>query len=65
MGHASTAMRVREAKERKPEDFCKVPACLWRIRTAQGANPCRKHPVAPVPATEPRQTTFGVLDVSR
>jgi hypothetical protein len=28
MGHASTAMRVREAKERKPEDFCANPRCL-------------------------------------
>lgn len=63
--HGSTAMRVREAKERKPEDFCKVPACLWRIRTAQGANPCKKHPIKPAPALVPTQTTFDVLDVSR
>lgn len=65
MGYANTAARVREAKERKPEDFCAVPSCLWRTRNAAGANPCKKHPVRPVPARVPTQTTFDALDVSR
>jgi hypothetical protein len=40
------AQKVREAKERFPEDFCPVKDCLWRIHTARGESPCQYHPVA-------------------
>lgn len=30
MSHASTAARMRAAKEQHPERYCAEPSCLWR-----------------------------------
>ena len=47
----NTAAKVRIEKDKHPERFCAVRDCLWRIQTAVGPNPCRKHPV-----TNPNQS---------
>ena len=39
-----TAAAVRKRKSERPEDYCHVPACLWRTGGKYGS-PCRKHPV--------------------
>jgi hypothetical protein len=39
------AKMVRLDKEKNPENFCPVRGCLWRIKTRNGDNPCRNHPV--------------------
>lgn len=38
------AAKVRAEKEKHPYRFCQVKKCLWRVITAHGPNPCRKHP---------------------
>ncbi len=40
----STAAKVALDKQKHPERYCKVPGCLWRIKTFKGENPCKKHP---------------------
>lgn len=40
---AHPAQNCREEKEEHPERYCAVPGCLWKIKTRQGDNPCRKH----------------------
>ena len=53
MSYASTAAKVRANKEAYPHLYCAVRGCLWKIQTAVGPNPCRKHPVAaPVEAEQ-------------
>lgn len=43
-------VKVALEKREHPERFCKHPRCLWRVQTARGPNPCRKHPLpAPTP----------------
>ena len=37
------ASKVAAEKALHPERFC--VHCLWRIQTAQGPSPCRRHPV--------------------
>lgn len=39
------AARVRQHKAENPHLYCRVPACLWRIETSRGPNPCKKHPL--------------------
>jgi hypothetical protein len=39
----NTAMKVRLAKEKNPENYCPDKKCLWRVKTAQGDKPCPKH----------------------
>jgi hypothetical protein len=41
----NTAARVAKEKRTHPERFCDVPACLWRIKAADGTSlgPCRTH----------------------
>lgn len=47
------AASVREDKELHPENYCRVPRCLWRIKSRRGDSPCRNHPLpAEVPAAE-------------
>lgn len=41
----NVAQKIRIEKEKHPERFCSVKACLWRILTNKGPNPCRNHPV--------------------
>jgi hypothetical protein len=50
--HGAVAARVRAAKERDPEYFCRAPGCLWRVlghsddgRVTPLSEPCPKHPV--------------------
>ncbi len=35
----STAAKVAQAKEKRPEQFCPVPRCLWRT----GGGYCPRH----------------------
>lgn len=58
--YGSTAARVREAKERRPQDFCRVPSCLWRTVTATGSKPCKKHPM-PVSASVKPETPRAIV----
>jgi hypothetical protein len=44
----NTAAKVREAKEKNPENFCPNPRCLWRTETRYGTKPCPKHQSADV-----------------
>lgn len=46
--HGSVAKSVREAKEQRPEFFCRERGFLWRIVTPVGNRPCPKHPVCVV-----------------
>jgi hypothetical protein len=41
----SIAATVREAKERRPADYCTAPGCLWRVKTnaPHSDRPCPKH----------------------
>lgn len=41
----NVAKSERLAKDRRPELFCAVPSCLWRVVTSTGIKPCEKHPV--------------------
>ena len=47
---SSAAASVRRSKERRPEDYCADPRCLWRTRIyIHGGpeyviKPCPKHP---------------------
>jgi hypothetical protein len=41
--HGSTAMKVRQAKEKTPENYCPNSKCLWRVKTRDGDKPCPKH----------------------
>lgn len=54
--YRSTAAKVRKAKERHPENFCKVPKCLWRVDSGcREDGYCPRHrylgpnPVPPAP----------------
>jgi hypothetical protein len=46
-GHASTARRVRLAKEQTPSNYCFDNNCLRRVMTVDGYVPCPKHGVEP------------------
>lgn len=52
MSHGSVAKSVRLAKERRPQDYCSNPSCLWRrVVTVHGGpdlthteiRPCPRH----------------------
>lgn len=51
-----TAAAVRERKNAHPEEYCRVPSCLWKV-AGKGGTPCRKHPVRPTP--EPPRPTHA------
>ena len=40
MSHSSVAASVRRSKEKRPDDYCPDPRCLWALRSG----PCPKHP---------------------
>lgn len=42
---SAIAAKVRQHKESNPELYCRVPSCLWRIKSFRGDEPCRKHPL--------------------
>jgi hypothetical protein len=52
---AQVAAKVRADKELYPDRYCRVPACLWRVKHTGGPDtPCRKHGL---PQTEMTQGT--------
>jgi len=40
MTRSYVAMKVRESKEKNPEQFCPIKNCLWRIKDGSR---CPKH----------------------
>ncbi len=40
VSHGSVVKKVRERKEKHPEQYCAVKECLWRIK---GGTMCPKH----------------------
>ncbi len=43
MSRSATQAKVAALKERRPELYCSVSGCLWRVVTSRGPNPCQKH----------------------
>jgi hypothetical protein len=46
----SIAAKVAAVKAAHPEQFCKHPRCLWRVKSGRDGRdlePCRRHPVNP------------------